>query len=92
MATLEVKGVDKRLIKALGARATSDKRSVSEEVVTMICASLAHPSRSPGEATRALLELAGSWKDERSARRIASDIRKARRSGRRLRKLSDVSN
>ena len=83
MATLEVKGIDRRLIKALGARAESEDRSLNEEVLTMLSDSLARPSRRTEEATRALLELAGSWKDKRSARQIASAIRKARRSRRR---------
>ncbi len=37
------------------------------------------------EATRAFLELSGSWADERSAREIVSSLRKARRSRKRFR-------
>ena len=36
MATLQVKGLDDSLYLALGARASIDNRSVSQEVVTMI--------------------------------------------------------
>ena len=90
MATLQVKNLDDRLYRALGARAAMDNRSISQEITTMIRKFLAHPSIDPREATNQLLELAGSWEDERSARQIASDLRKARRSRRASRKNSDV--
>lgn len=90
MATLQVKNLDDRLYQALGARAASDNRSISQEVVTMIREFLARPPCDPREATGELLALAGSWQDERSAQQIASDLRKSRRSRRRGRKNSDV--
>ena len=90
MATLQVKNLDDRLYRALGARAAMDNRSISQEVATMIREFLARPSVDPREATSQLLELAGSWEDERSARQIASDVRKARRSRRAPGKNSDV--
>lgn len=90
MATLQVKGMDDRLYRALGARAALDNRSISQEVVSIIREFLSRPGRDPGEATRALLELSGSWQDDRSARQIATDVRKARRTGRRFRKRRDV--
>ncbi len=84
MATLQVKGIDDRLYEALRARAAMDNRSISQEVVTMIHEFLARPPQDPTEATRAAIELAGSWQDERSAEQIASDVRGSRRSGRRF--------
>ena len=90
MATLQVKGIDDRLYAALGARAAMDNRSISQEVVTMIQQCLSRPPSDPAEATRALLELAGSWKDDRSAARIVSDLRKARRNRRRSRRVGNV--
>ncbi len=91
MATLQVKGIDDRLYAALGVRAAADKRSISQEVVFMIEEFL---SRSPSDhraATSSALELAGSWDDGRSPDQIVSDLRKARRNGRRFRKGDDVS-
>lgn len=91
MATLQVKGIDNRLYAALGARAAADKRSISQEVVFMIEEFL---SRSPSDhraATSSALELAGSWQDDRSPSEIASDLRKARRTGKRFRRDKDVS-
>jgi plasmid stability protein len=90
MATLQVKGLDERLYRALGARAALDNRSISQEVVMMIQQFLARPSREPAAATQALLELAGTWSDDRTARQIASELRRSRRSGRRFAKDSDV--
>lgn len=90
MATLQVKGIDDRLYQALGARAAMDNRSVSQEVVSIIREFLGRPTRDPREATRRLLELAGSWRDDRTARQIASDLRKARRSRGRPRKSLHV--
>jgi plasmid stability protein len=90
MATLQVKGLDERLYRALGARAAMDNRSISQEVVMMIREFLAAPSRNPRAATQAVLELAGTWKDDRTARQIVSDLRRSRRSGRRFGKDADV--
>ena len=79
MATLRVNGMDDRLYRALNARAVQDNRSVSQEVVTMIREFLSNPRQDPLTATKAFLELAGSWADDRPARQIAGQIRKARR-------------
>lgn len=90
MATLQVKGIDDDLYRALGARAALDHRSISQEVVSMIQESLARRHPGPQEATKAFLELAGSWIDGRSAQEIARSIRKARRTGRRSAEGRDV--
>jgi len=66
MARIEIRRLDDRLYEGLRARAAAGNRSISEEVVTIIRESLAIPLRDPGEVTRAMLELAGSWEDERS--------------------------
>jgi len=90
MATLQVKGFDDALYKALGARAKRDNRSVSQEVVKLIQDFLARPTGSAEEATRAFLALAGSWEDTRSARQITQDIRKRRRATKRFGRSGDV--
>lgn len=86
MATLQVKGVDEGLYKALGARAKRDNRSISQEVVKLIQDFLARPGGSAEESTRAFLALCGSWDDPRSAREIAGNIRKSRRTSKRFAK------
>ena len=90
MATLQVKGLDDRLYAALGARAAMDNRSISQEVVTLIEEFLARPQRDPRTATRAFLDLAGSWPDDRPPARIAAEIRRARRSRHRFKGAKDV--
>jgi plasmid stability protein len=90
MATLQVKGFDEALYKALGARAKRDNRSISQEVVKVIQDFLARPTGSAEEATRAFLALAGSWEDGRSARQIAQDIRRRRHTGKRFRRGGNV--
>jgi plasmid stability protein len=90
VATLQVKGIDEDLYRALGARAKRDNRSISQQVVKLIQDSLARSSGSAEDATRAFLALCGSWKDDRSAREIAASIRKSRRSGRRFKGGGDV--
>ena len=81
MATLQVKGMDDDLYRALAARAAQEQRSISQQVTKIIRDHLAQQRGSAEETTSALLELCGTWNDARSARRIASDIRRARKSG-----------
>jgi plasmid stability protein len=90
MATLQVKGIDDDLYRALGARARRDSRSISQQVVKLIEDSLARPGGSAEEATKAFLALCGSWEDARAARAIVADMRKRRRSRRRFREADDV--
>ncbi len=90
MATLQVKGFDEALYKALGARAKRENRSISQQVVKLVQDFLACPGGSAEEATRAFLELSGSWEDERSSHQIALDIRRSRRTGRRFRGIGNV--
>jgi len=79
MATLQVRAIDERLYGALGRRAEMDHRSISQEVVAILNDYLAGPARTMhGAATDSLLELAGSWTDDRDADTIVAEIRKAR--------------
>lgn len=89
MATLQVKGLDDELYRALGARAAMDHRSVSQEVVVIIKDYLAHTKPDAETATHSLLDLAGSWEDARTPAALARDLRTARRK-RRTGKAGDV--
>ena len=91
MATLQVKGLDDALYRALGARAAMENRSVSQEVVTMIQEHLSRSNPDPRAATRAFLDLCGSWGGTKSAKQIASSVRQARRTGKRFKASLDVS-
>ncbi len=83
MATLQVKGMDDDLYRALAARAAKEQRSISQQVKRIIQDHLAQRRGSAEETTTALLELCGTWTDDRSADEIVDDLRRARRSGRR---------
>jgi plasmid stability protein len=78
MAILQVKGMDERLYRALCARASREHRSVSQEVVKIVQEHLSRPCGSGMATGEELLSLAGSWKDDRSEKEIARDIRKSR--------------
>lgn len=90
MANLQVKGIDDDLYRALRRRAALENRSISQEVVTMIQESLARPRTDTAARNRVLLELAGSWQDERTGAEIAADLRRSRRNTSRRRRMDDV--
>lgn len=81
MATLQVKGMDDDLYRALAARAAQERRSISQQVTTIIQDYLARRRSTAEQTTSALLELCGTWVDDRSAGEIAEDIKRARKSG-----------
>ena len=81
MATLQVKGMDDDLYRALAARAAQERRSISQQVTMIIQDSLTAQRTSAEKTTSALLELCGSWVDDRGAEEIADEIRRARKSG-----------
>ena len=92
MANLQVKDINDRLYKALKHRAILEHRSVSQEVVQMIETCLSLPASRAINATRAFLELSGSWGDDRDAETIIKSIREGRRNSRRFGKSPDVFN
>jgi plasmid stability protein len=83
MATLQVKGLDDDLYRALAARAAQEHRSISQQVTKIIEDHMAQRRGFAEERTAALLELCGTWNDDRSADEIADDIRRSRASRRR---------
>lgn len=90
MATVELNNLDDQMYAALVARAAQDNRSVGQEAELLLRESLAKPSPTPKNATEAVLEIAGSWQDSRTAEEIIADIRDSRRSGNRSAGLDDV--
>jgi plasmid stability protein len=77
MAVLQVRNMDDGLYEALGRRAAMENRSISQEVVAIIQSYLSTPGNFKC-ADDAVLNLAGTWEDRRSAKEIAGDIRKHR--------------
>ena len=74
MANLQVKDIDDKLYESLRQLASSDRRSISQEVVYIIQKYLSKPDRFEKNPTDEFLKLAGSWEDERSEEEIISDI------------------
>ena len=90
MASLELTNFDEQMYAALVARAAQENRSVGQEAEILLRESLAKPSQTPRKATEAVLEIAGSWQDSRSAEEIIADIRDSRCSKDRSTGLDDV--
>ncbi|MFC1585899.1 antitoxin [Fibrobacterota bacterium] len=78
MANLQVKSIDDQLYQALSRRARMDNRSISQEVIAIIKEFLSRPRNKHTNNTDEFLNLAGSWKEKRSADEIIKDIRGAR--------------
>jgi len=88
MANLQIKGVDDNFYEDLKRMAKRRNRSVSQQVLTILKEYMARKGKLNKVQTPAavLLELSGSWTDERSAGEIAAQIRGARKPSRKLRK------
>jgi hypothetical protein len=81
VANLKIEGIDDKLYKELKRMAAEYNRSVSQQTLFFIKDYIAkrqkmRAKKSPGQA---LLDLSGSWKDDRKTEKIISEIRKARR-------------
>ena len=88
MAVLQVRNMDDGLYEALGRRAAMENRSISQQVVEIIQCYLSTPHNQTKSADEAVLELAGSWEDDRTADEIIADIYKSRtRSTRRFKEI-----
>jgi predicted CopG family antitoxin len=77
MANLQVKGIDDDLYDKLKKLALNENRSISQEIIFLIKTHLsvkktASSSRTPAEI---LLQLSGSWDDQRTADEIIAEIR-----------------
>lgn len=81
MANLQVKGLEDAFYQDLKRLAEEENRSLSQQVVVMLREYLAKREavRRASTPAEALLQLAGSWEDERSAEEIVRSIREARR-------------
>jgi len=78
MATLQVRSIDDQLYRALGARATMENRSISQEVIAIIKDHLSRPSSQHPDLTSQFLQLCGTWQDDRSEEVIVADLRRSR--------------
>ena len=88
MANLQIKGIDDGLYAQIKSLAASENRSVSQQVLFLIKEHLSKKKHLDSIKTSVgiLLELSGSWEDERKAEDIVKEIKRARKNSIKLRK------
>ncbi len=86
MANLQIKGMDDRLYEEIKKIAASENRSISQEILFLVREHLAKRKQIVSVRTpaQALLDLSGSWSDDRDAETIVAEIRAARRNSGKL--------
>ncbi len=88
MANLQIKNIQDELYEEIKKLASSENRSVSQQVLFLVKEYLAKrkhltAAKSPAQV---LLELSGSWEDDKNAEQIVKEIKSARKSSRKLEK------
>ncbi len=88
MANLQIKGIDDDLYDQLRSLAASENRSISQQVLFLLKIYLAkkHQLQEAKTPAQVLLELSGSWEDDRLAEEIVRELRAERKASRKLRK------
>ena len=88
MANLQIKGMDDDLYAQLKSLAASENRSISQQILFLLKLYLARKHLLQGTRTPAqvLLELSGSWEDDRPAEQIVKELKVGRKSSQKLRK------
>ncbi len=86
MANLQIKGIDDGLYTQIKNLAASQNRSVSQQVLFLIKEHLSKKKHLNAIKTPAeiLLELSGSWEDERKPEDIVKEIKRARKNSKKL--------
>jgi len=84
MANLQIKGIDDELYDELKRVATAENRSLSQEVLALVKQHLVRRRRLLRMSTPAetLLELSGSWVDDRPPEQIVEELKGFRRNSR----------
>jgi hypothetical protein len=88
MANLQIKNIQDELYEEIKKLASAENRSVSQQVLFLVREYLAKrkhltAAKSPAQV---LLELSGSWEDNKNAEQIVKEIKSARKSSRKLEK------
>ena len=88
MANLQIKNIQDDLYEEIKKLASAENRSVSQQVLFLVREYLAKrkhltAAKSPAQV---LLELSGSWEDNKNAEQIVKEIKSARKSSRKLEK------
>jgi hypothetical protein len=87
MANLQIKGIDEKLYDQIKRLAASEHRSISQQVLFLVKSYIARKSSVQNIKTPAqiLLDLSGSWEDEKPAEIIIGEIKKARKQSKKCR-------
>ena len=88
MANLQIKNIRDDLYEEIKKLAAAENRSVSQQVLFLVKEYLAKrkhltATKSPAQV---LLDLSGSWEDDKNAEQIVKEIKSARKSSRKLEK------
>lgn len=88
MANLQIKNVEDDLYEEIKKLASAENRSVSQQVLFLVKEYLAKrkhltATKSPAQV---LLDLSGSWEDDKNAEQIVKEIKSARKSSKKLEK------
>jgi hypothetical protein len=88
MANLQIKGIENDLYNEIKKMAAADNRSVSQQILFLVKSYMSKKKRwdaakSPAEI---LMDLHGSWQDEREADQIIGQVKRARRNSKSLTK------
>jgi len=86
MANLQIKGIKDELYSQIKNLAASQNRSVSQQVLFLIKEHLSKKKHfdSIKTPTQVLLELSGSWEDNREPEDIVKEIKRARKNSKKL--------
>jgi hypothetical protein len=86
MANLQIKGIQDALYAEIKDIASAENRSVSQQILFLVKEYLARRKGVQALKTPAqvLLELSGSWEDERSIEQIIDEIKVARKNSEKL--------
>ena len=82
MANLHIKGMNDDFYAQIKALAGSENRSVSEQILFMIKEYLRRKQQFQAlkMPAQVLLDLSGTWEDDRTAEEIIADLKQARKS------------
>ena len=86
MSNLQIKGIDEELYGRIKEMANAENRSLSQQILFLAKEYMAKRKkiRSAKSPAQVLLDLSGSWDDEREPEKIIKEIKQNRRNSRKL--------
>ena len=91
MANLQIKGIQDALYAEIKDMASAENRSVSQQILFLVKEYLARRKGVQALKTPAqvLLELSGSWEDEKGIEQIINEIKVSRKNSKKLGLITD---